>query len=329
MISIQGPFQRRDQSRDSRDPTLECYLAAIKNMSQYAVELDEAFTAPHRRYLMALAVELEGAAPGALLESRSTVRGLLRDYRDKAAQYLNGLREQLASTAAALQQTVEALSQSDGTHADKLQSALSGLRAVAETPEGHAVRGTISSAAGCIEESLAKIRQQQQFTISQLQSEIRTLHSRIDSLENAAAIDQTTKFSSRRSIEEYIRSLSTTGYSVLLFKLRGLAQARAKFGQEIADDLVAVFARRLRNSVPKEAVPGRWSDQDFLAILPGSRSQDAAAAGPIADHLSMPYACMMGGKTVRISLEVSAEFLPGVAADVPDKVLERLDAAFR
>jgi GGDEF domain-containing protein len=318
----------RDSSSDLRALALECYVAAIANMAEYAVELDEATTAPHRRYLSVLAAEVKEGQPPALLESRSTLRGLLRDYRDRAAQHLGNLREQLAATAQALQETVEALSNSDGDYTARIRTIVDRLRELARTAESDALRAAVADAAQSIEESLVEMRQQHQFAISQLQTEIRVLHARVDSLENAAAIDEATKFSSRRSIEEYIQSLGAGACQILLCKLHGLAQARAKFSSAIADDLVANFARRLRNSVPKEAVVGRWSEQDFLALLPASLSEEAIQPKSIAYHLSMPYACLSGGKTIRIPMEVSVEPLATAPADSPDRVLQRLQAAF-
>src|SRR5580698_6834862 len=110
MISIQQNLGELEKAHQLRTMALDCYLAAIGNMAHYAVDLDAAITPPHRQYLSALAAELAGATPEALSSSRAAVRGLLRDYRDKAAHYLSGLRNQLSSTAQALQEMVEGLS---------------------------------------------------------------------------------------------------------------------------------------------------------------------------------------------------------------------------
>lgn len=329
MISTRESSSNRDRRADPRALALDCYVAAIANMAEYAVEMDEATTAPHRRYLSALAAEVQEGSPPALLESRSTLRGLLRDYRDRGAQHLGALREQLAATAKALQETVEALSSSDGDHSARIRTIVGRLRELARTADSHALRAAVGGSADSIEESLGKMRQQHLFSISQLQTEIRMLHVRVESLENAAAIDEATKFSSRRSIEEYVQSPGVGRSPILLCKLHGLAQARARFDSAIADDLVANFARRLRNSLPKEAVVGRWNEQDFLALLPASTPVGAVQPKSIADHLSMPYACLSGGKTIRIPMQVSVEFLVVAGADSPDRVLERLQAAFR
>ena len=306
---------------------LECYLAAIQNIAHYAVELDAEITGPYVKYLAGLAAEVQAAPSQALPESRSTLRGLLRDYRDKAAQFLGRLRQQLESTAKALQETVEALAQSDGDHSTRLRDTLKEVRAAAATPEGAPLRTILTAAVDSIEGDLAQMRREQQFTMAQLQTEVRILHRRVESLQNAAAMDQASKFSSRRSIEEYIESLPPAGFMVLILKSHGLAQARAKYGASIADELVATFARRMRNCVPRDAVVGRWNEQDFLAVLPVFQGKGRADLQAVSDHLSMPYACMMAGKVVRISLEVSVEVLPA-AEGPPETMLRCVEKAF-
>jgi GGDEF domain-containing protein len=118
------------------------------------------------------------------------------------------------------------------------------------------------------------------------------------------------------------------GANYLILKLRGLAEARARFGPAVAEDLVATFGRRLRNTLPKDAVVGRWSEQDFLAIVPSGKSTDAAPRQRVADHLSMPYACMIAGKVVRIPLSVTAEYLAGTAGNSAEQIQARVTEAF-
>ena len=332
MISIQQTISDLEKSDQMRTVALECYVAALQNMVHYTVELDDSITVPQRKYLAALATEVSEAQTDAqsavLVESRSTLRGLLRDYRDRAAQYLGGLRDQLSSTAQSLQEMVEALSQCDSDHTVKLRTALGRLREVVRSPEASAVRAVVVSVADTIEQSLEQIRKQHQFTISQFQSELRLLHTRIDSLETAAAIDEATKFSNRRFIVEFLGNVPPEGATFLAIKVRGLGQARARFGPAIADDLVATFGRRLHNTLPKDVVVGRWSEQDFLVILPSGKTAEAIPCQRVAGHLSTPYACMLGGKVVRIPLEVTAQYVAGAAGNTSEQILALVAEAF-
>jgi PleD family two-component response regulator len=73
---------------------------------------------------------------------------------------------------------------------------------VAGSPEGGLVRAGVRAVADNIEQSLEQMREQHQFTVSTLQTELRLLHNRIDALEAAASTDELTKFSNRRFLAE-------------------------------------------------------------------------------------------------------------------------------
>jgi GGDEF domain-containing protein len=330
MISIQQNLTELEKTHQLRQTALECYLAAIGNMAHYAVDLEPAITGPHRQYLSNLAAELAAASPEALSESRATLRGLLRDYRDRAARYLGDLRNQLSSTAQALREMVEGLSQCDADHHEKLRAALLRLRVVANSPEGAPVRAVVGAAADAIEQSLEQMHKQHKFVVSQLQTEMRLLHTRIDTLEAAAYTDEASKLSNRRFLAEYLGATPAEGACFLVLKMSGLAEARARFGPAIADEVVNTFGRRLRNTVPKDAVVGRWAEQDFLAIVPAAaKPADGNLIKRFAEHLSMPYACMIAGNVVRVPIAVTAECLAFPPGTSTDRIQARLAEAFQ
>src|SRR5947209_1964690 len=79
MISIRSSLSELERSDQLRSVLLECYLQAIRNAAQYAVELDDEITGPYRKYLTALADGVASCDAGALTGSRATLRSLMRD----------------------------------------------------------------------------------------------------------------------------------------------------------------------------------------------------------------------------------------------------------
>ena len=191
MISIQSSLTELERSHQLRADVLDCYLLAIKNIANYAVELDEEITAPHRKYLKYLAAEVPTDQPEALLASRATLRGLLRDYRDKAAA--NTLPACATNSPEPLARWRRSSTHSlNPTAITKSTCALRWrrLREAAALPAGGAIAPLVHAAANSIEQSIEQMRKQHQLTISQFMVEIRMLHKRIDCLEAAAATDR-------------------------------------------------------------------------------------------------------------------------------------------
>src|ERR1022692_613620 len=151
MISIRSSLTELEHSHQIRAAVLDCYVLAIKNIAHYAIELDGELTASHRKYLETLATEVATDASEVVVESRATLRGLLRDYRDKASLYLANLHDELAGTARALQEILDSLAQADGDHEKNLHAALGKLRQVAAAPGNAALGTAISTLADSIE----------------------------------------------------------------------------------------------------------------------------------------------------------------------------------
>jgi diguanylate cyclase (GGDEF)-like protein len=322
MISILKPLNDLERSKEAHKLVLDCYLAAIRNMAHYAVELEPQTTALHRKFLEDLAEQAATGSSDALNESRATVRGLLREYRDQTSRYLNGLRQELSDAVTALEGTLGALAQCDGDHGTQLRTAVARLRAIPSSA-GSAIRESVFAVASTIESSLEEVRKQHQLTVAQFLIEIGMLHKRIGALESAAAIDKLTQLFTREEMEARISGARPAKMSVLLLKAGGLRAAESQFGHAVAEELAGAFARRLHNSLPPTAMIGRWSEEEFVAILQADQPDTAALARRISEGLAGAYACLKAGKTVRPVIHLRVGVVdPGT--DDAERVMQRV-----
>ena len=324
MISIQSSLNELDKACQLREGLLDCYLNAIKNCANYAIDLDDETTTLHRKYLRALAEEVAGGETSIILESRATLRSLLRDFRDKGAQYLATLRDELGSTARALEEILDSLAQCDGEHEGRLRHTIKHLREIADMPEANAVGHLLRNAATTIEQSVEQMRKQHQVTVSQFQIEIRMLHKRIDSLESAASVDGLTQLYNRTEMEKRIQAARPGEFCLLLVTVRGLRRAETQFGPPIAEELTAAFAKRLRNSLPPQAVIARWGAEEIVVMVNANKPEAVASGKWITEHLSGAYACLNGGKTVRPTLQLNVGVVDTAAGEAVTDVLDRV-----
>lgn len=317
MTSIQSAMTDLEKCDQLRQLTLNCYVSAVQSAAEYAVELEDAITAHHRKYMKTLADSLDGSTSEGLLESRTVFRGLLRDYREQSAQFLQQLRAELSNTAGSLQEIFNAFNQTDGDHESKLRRAVKSLREIATFDRLEMVQAALGETTGDIEQSLEDLRKQHQVTVAQFLVEIRGLHQRIDTLEAAAALDSMTKVFNRAGMEKRVRE-AQDGASLMLVAVQGIRQAEEQFSRAVAEELAGAFIKRLRHSLTPNAVLGRWGTEEFLAVGPRQNSEAKAAAKWIAERLSGAYACLQGGKTVRPEIQVAVSVVdrpPGGEAE--------------
>jgi GGDEF domain-containing protein len=322
MISIRNSINDLEKSEEIRRLVLDCYLAAIKNVAHYAIELDPGIVEPYRACVIAVADDLQRGTAESLVESRANLRGLLRNYRDKASEYLNQLRGELANTASALQRILDTLSLSEGDHEVKLRQAIKTMREIADSPTAGSLKSVLHKTIGAIEESLDQLRAQQQVTVSQFLVEIGLLHKRIDALESAVSVDNLTKLFTRVEMEHRIRSAESFG-SLLLIRVQGFRLAQTKFRPEVALELAGAFTKRLRNCLLPNALIGRWAEEEFVVVLSTPKEETMASAKLAAAQLAGSYVCLQGGKTVRPSLQVDVavlELTPGDAENTLKKI---------
>jgi GGDEF domain-containing protein len=322
MISIRTSINNLEKSEEQRLLVLDCYLAAIRNVAHYAIELDDGSLEPYKASVNALAEDVERDGAEALLETRASLRGLLRNYRDKASEYLNQLRGELANTASALQRILDTLSQSEGEPEVQLRRAVKTIREISDSAAATPLRSALRGAVDTIEQSLDQMRAQQQVTISQLLVEINLLHKRIDALESAVSIDNLTKLFTRVEMEHRIRSAESAG-SIMLIRVQGFRLAQTKFQPEVALELAGAFTRRLRNCLLPNALIGRWAEEEFLVVLATPKEETMASAKRAAAQLSGQYVCLQGGKAVRPTIQVDVAVLdlaPGEAESTLKKI---------
>lgn len=320
MLSIRENISELDRFAAERDSVVESYRTSLDNVAHYAVELDEPSTSNHRRNLTAIAKALSFES---LRDTTSTVRALLREYQSKGAEYLRDIRDQLASTAGALEAVMESLAQTDGDADTRMRTALGGLREAAEDPAAAPIRDRLLAAANAVGKTVEEMRKQHQAHVAQFMTEVRMLHQRIGQLESAATIDSVTQLLTRSEIEKRIQSVNPANVHLLLLITSGIRLTEVRYNGGVAAELAGAFVRRLRNVLPPNAGVGRWSSEEFVSILDAPGVDAVKLARTIDEQISGTYTCLLDGKVVRPELQVRVAVLEPVAG-APERLLAQV-----
>jgi GGDEF domain-containing protein len=292
---------------------IENYTAVIRGVAQFAPKLSEnpeEGNSPERGYLLAMAAEVARGHPALLRESRLYLRCVLREYRDESARYLANLRRELTATAGTLHDITCTLAESDAESGARLEAGLERLKELAGTPAAQPVAKVIRAATVELDRGIADMRKQQQLILSQLHTEIRLLHKRMDAL-TAAATEDPSKLMPRDEMERRIALADLGTFRLLLLKVDGLSRAKIQQTPQVFGDLLVGFARRIRNNLPAGTAVARWSEEGFVALLLTDVGQARELAGRLQKLLSRPYVCRSGAKTVVTKLPTSVKVLDG------------------
>src|SRR5262249_36082217 len=152
--SIRQSVNDLDRLAELHSTTVDCYGQAIRASGQYAIELDSGATAEYRSHLAALHEMLRTASNEEQFQAvQASFRGELREYRDKANEWLEKTRSDLKGAANAMQVLADGVASNGTGHEKTLKAELDKLVAVADSNDLSVMREVIRSAARIIAES--------------------------------------------------------------------------------------------------------------------------------------------------------------------------------
>ena len=98
-------------------------------------------------------------------------------------------------------------------------------------------------------------------------------------LEQKAYTDQHTGLPNKGKCEEFFYDADVMNKPVacIVFDLNGLKEANDTLGHSVGDQLIANFARLLRNAVPPSDFVGRYGGDEFMAVVRNASKEDAEA----------------------------------------------------
>lgn len=114
------------------------------------------------------------------------------------------------------------------------------------------------------------------------------LRQRNSELDVVSRTDVLTGLYNRRHLEEALRQLTSQArryaqpFTIVMFDIDRFRDVNETHGQQAGDDILRTIARRIQTSVRESDVCGRWSGEEFLALLPMT---DLAGARTFAERI--------------------------------------------
>jgi GGDEF domain-containing protein len=286
---------------------LECYGLAIASTEQNVIEVDQEQASQFRGELQALANQLgEATNPEQLQNIQALFGDELREYRDSTHEQLRRLRKEMDAAVAALEEFAGNASSRGDDHEKELKQALLTLDAAAASDRLEAMKAAIRAASSEILSSFEQMQAKSQFAIAQLKDEIRLLHQKIQAGRRPAALHAETW--KRQDVDHRIdRMLSqNTSFCLVLIVLRNLKALAGRYSGGVVEEALESLEVRLRDTLGGESTLGRWTTNQFVAILNVSPSSAMAISRDAAQKLTEPYSFKHEGIPCTLVFQVAA-----------------------
>ncbi len=328
MNSLLKHVSELDRFENIQKASVAGYAAAIESMAQYVIEVDPAFTERHREYLRTIRVQVMGAqSPEALMETQPALRSELRDYRDKCATHLTGLRQDFTSALLSLQDVMSSMSSSGHDQEQHLRKELNTLESLAEASDPQVLRRGVQMAVKNIAECVQQLKRENDIRIAQFRDEIRTMQSQIEAAEASAALDGVTGALKRRELESRVRRDVLRDAPVCLFilKVGNFREIASRHGKHLASEAMIALFRRTREQFGEGVDIGRWSDETFVVKLLCVKLDALKHSKELGQRTTGPYVCMEEGHRHTFSLRVNIGVTDFHQSEDGDRFLARVE----
>lgn len=331
MISISKSLGDLDRLHDLQQVTADCYALAIRTAAQYAVEVDANSAADFRANLEALAEQLCRAdAPEPIRAVQASLRGEMREYREHARAKLELLRAEVANAAGVMESLADKVTANGEDHAARVQEDLNLLQEAARGQDLMGLRGTVDKAVAGIAQSVEEIKHANQLMVVQLHDEIRMLHRELDERERALHTDPATGAWNRAKAEGSIEDLleRNEAFCLVLVRVRNLRRAEQQHSCAVIAKTLRALVDRFRDAAGAMPFIGRWSDDQFIAILQDVESAEMIAlSSAISRKLDGVYTVQENGQVQNVRIQVTGGVIDqplGAGAETFRKKLEQL-----
>ncbi len=306
MISIRKETSELDRMQNLLTAVMASYAQGLRAVAQYAVEIDRSDAETFRKHIEALQAKAEASAHAEDMQAvQASVRGELREYRDKAAEKLLKLRGEINSAVEAMQTFADSVATAGADHEEQLKEALKQLSAVARQGDLPSVQSAVFEVIGRITASVEDMRRNHKMVIATLRDEIRILHQQIEAERKASFLDRATGVWNRQKLDEQVSALmdGVQPFCILMVAVRNLKRIENRYTKTVLEGSMKALLQRLAHMLGEEAAIGRWSEESFAAILTIDPATAIKLSRDATTRLSGLYSVQENGLSQSVPLQ--------------------------
>jgi diguanylate cyclase len=270
------------------------------------------------------AVDAAIASDGRL--TSATLERLLREQSDQASNAGNHLLEEAQTQIDRLLKMVEAGDVATGAYGDKLRN---GQAAIAEqSAAGQLLRELAAATA----EMLAATRDMQT-QLAESSSTISGLRDNLERVSQESRTDPLVDLANRKAFDthlvECIQTARASGgkLAVAMCDIDHFKQINDNYGHSFGDDVLRLFATRLKEYCAEQAFPARYGGEEFIAIFPNSGADGAASCLERYRAFIERAVVKKRGTQESVKFTFSVGISNLLADDQPETLVERADKA--
>ncbi|MFB3776930.1 MAG: diguanylate cyclase domain-containing protein [Bryobacteraceae bacterium] len=329
MISLRKSLSELDELAALFRVCLDCYLATLGDMDKFAVEVERAETARHRKALKLIRDRIESEPDASSLRSaKSAVHDELHQHRQRSQEAIRERELDVRQILTMLAQAAAAMTDRGDRYAAQFQGLAEDLESLSGVDNLGIIRRRLAQSVSNLKSCVNTMTEENRTSADDLHQELMAFRRRLAQAEIEAATDVLTGLANRREAERLIKAGITAGKPtcLMLFDLDGFKSVNDRYGHGVGDLVLKAFANRLAAQYRADDPVCRWGGDEFLVILTRALPDAVGRATVVASKLCGSYRVQTerGALTIQMSASVGvAQHQPGESGD---DLLARADA---
>lgn len=328
-ISLRASLDKAEYQHALFQTALEAYLEALVGVERH-VFLPCAEKIQGRPPSVAAARQRLAQEPdrAAFCTARQDLDRALETTHEFIARELAGTVE-LAEVVRLLETTAVSLQHRGSRHETEFLGVAQGLQQAAERDDLRDLRQQILVQVQLITSLVEEMRQENRQIVAELEREMQAYRRRLDEVESATQRDALTGLANRAYFERRAMDLIQAGvtFCLILIDLNHFKRVNDMHGHLAGDELLRVFASRLKHQLRPDDIAARWGGDEFVVLLPAPMRDAMSRARLLEQLLTGDYQLSVGGETRRARVGMAmglAEHRPGESLE---DLLHRADQA--
>jgi len=323
------------EDRDPSNPlevSVESYRTILQAMGENAGRACPAVGADLQQRLTELADRLmQGVSPAVLLETGNEASDQLRQWGDRAVDYLGARTTEVKELLIVLARTAESVGKRDQQYTDHFKRFTAQLRTISNLEDLTQVRASLVQQAGELKTYVDQMERDGEKVVETLQAQVTSYESKLKEAEELAWRDPLTGLANRRHLEGKVESRIAQGgtFSAAMLDVNRLKSVNDKHGHLAGDSLLQLFGQELRSSLRSSDLVGRWGGDEFLIVMDCDLHGATAQIERLKRWVFGEYTLRPGKGMAEVKVKVDAAV--GVAqwqsGEGIKQLIERADAA--
>jgi GGDEF domain-containing protein len=308
MISLRKTANELELLQASLRAAEEYYAKMIRACGDGAVEYDAQAAQDLRDQLHRLETQFKSASSTTEFRiAYESTRNHLESYQQVGRDRIRAMREDLKSASVTLRIFAEGISLSSAEYESLLRHDVERLEGLAHSDDLAYVKAGITNCSAAILQSHNKLEQSQRLVITQLQSEIRALHSAIENDRKRGYTDIFSGAWNRQKITERIDLLLTGSqpFWVLALEITNFRKIQSRYSQHVLQGAVRCLLSTLRELLLHDCAVGRWGDDLYLVVIDAEPNAVIGVSAELKRKLPSLYTVPDAGAVQTVRLDVS------------------------